>query len=148
MTHWFEDMPPGFRFGGGPVEIGRDDITGFAGDWDPQPFHLDEAAARETHFGGLVASGWHTLLIGFRLSIGAGIWNAASMGASGMDEVRFLRPVFPGDLLRLEAEVVSAEPSRSRPDRGRLRIRHDILNQHGERVASFIGNHLMKRRPD
>lgn len=147
MTHYWEDMPVGFRFTAGPVEVTREAVTGFAEDWDPQPFHLDEDAARASHFGGLVASGWHTLLLGFRMSLEAGIWNDASMGASGMDEVRFLRPVFPGDRLRLEAEVIAAERSRSRPDRGRLRLRHTILNQDGVAVAGFVGNHLVRTRP-
>ena len=76
----------------------------------------------------------------------ADVWNEASMGASGMDEVRWFKPVFPGDEIHVEAEVVSAERSRSRPDRGRVRIRHDVVNQAGERVATYIGNHLIKAR--
>ena len=146
MSRYFQDLPVGFRFTTAAREISRDGIVAFARDWDPQEFHLDEAAAAESHFGGLIASGWQTLLIAFNLSMEAGVWDEASMGASGMDEVRWFKPVFPGDEIHVEAEVVSAERSRSRPDRGRVRIRHDVVNQHGEKVASYIGNHLIKVR--
>lgn len=146
MSRYLEDLPVGFRFTTASRVLSRDGIVAFARDWDPQDFHLDEAAAAESHFGGLIASGWQTLLIAFNLSMEAGVWDEASMGASGMDEVRWFRPVFPGDEIHVEAEVVSAERSRSRPDRGRVRIRHDVVNQHGETVASYIGNHLIKAR--
>lgn len=143
---YFEDMPVGFRFTTGEAGLSREEITDFAREWDPQPFHLDDEAAAETHFGALVASGWHTLLVAFRLSLGAGIWDQASMGASGMDEVRWLRPVFPGDRIHVEAEVLAAERSASRPDRGRVRIKNAVVNQKGETVASFTANHLIKAR--
>lgn len=143
---YFDDLPVGFRFATGEAEVDRASVLEFAREWDPQPFHLDEAAAGASHFGGLIASGWQTLLIAFNLSLGAGVWDEASMGASGMDEVRWLRPVFPGDRLHVEAEVVAAERSASRPDMGRVRIRHEVVNQSGETVASYIGNHLIAVR--
>ena len=143
---YFEDLPVGFRFATGEAEVDRASVLEFAREWDAQPFHLDEAAAQASHFGGLIASGWQTLLIAFNLSLGAGVWDEASMGASGMDEVRWLRPVFPGDRLHVEAEVVAAERSASRPDMGRVRIRHEVVNQSGETVASYIGNHLIAVR--
>ncbi|GGD26925.1 MaoC family dehydratase [Sinisalibacter lacisalsi] len=143
---YFEDLPVGFCFSTGSRALTREEVVDFARDWDPQEFHLDEDAARASHFGALIASGWQTLLVAFNLSMAAGIWDEASMGASGMDEVRWFKPVFPGDAIHVEAEVVTAERSRSRPDRGRVRIRHDVVNQHGEKVASYIGNHLIKAR--
>ncbi len=143
---YFEDLPVGFRFSTGAAVVDRDAIVAFARDWDPQPFHLDDDAAAASHFGGLIASGWQTLLIAFNLSLRAGVWDEASMGASGLDEVRWLRPVFPGDRLHVEAEVLAAERSASRPDRGRVRIRHEVVNQSGEVVASYIGNHLIAAR--
>lgn len=146
MAHYFEDMPVGFRFTTGEAEMTKDEIVAFAGRWDPQAFHLDEEAAKASHFGGLVASGWHTLLTGFTLSMQAGVWDEASMGASGMDEVRFLKPVFPGDRLHAVVEVVAAERSRSRPDRGRVKLRHEVINQDGVAVARFTGHHLVKTR--
>ena len=142
----FEDLPVGFRFTTAGRRLTRDEIVSFAQDWDPQDFHTDEAAAAESHFGGLVASGWQTLLIAFNLSMQAGVWDEASMGASGMDEIRWLKPVFPGDTIQVEAEVIEATRSASRPDRGRVRIRLDVINQHGEKVASLIGNHLIRAR--
>jgi acyl dehydratase len=146
MTRHFEELPVGFRFTTGSRTLSREEIVGFAREWDPQAFHLDEAAAAESHFGGLVASGWQTLLVAFNLSMQAGIWDEASMGASGMDEVRWFKPVFPGDTIHVEAEVIAAERSKSRPDRGRVRIRNEVVNQHGEKVASMIGNHLIRAR--
>ncbi|TYB82295.1 MaoC family dehydratase [Maritimibacter fusiformis] len=143
---YFEDLPVGFRFSTGAAVVDRDAIVAFARDWDPQSFHLDDDAAAASHFGGLIASGWQTLLIAFNLSLRAGVWDEASMGASGLDEVRWLRPVFPGDRLHVEAEVLAAERSASRPDRGRVRIRHEVVNQSGEVVASYIGNHLIAAR--
>jgi len=146
MSLYFDELPVGFRFTTASRTISRDEIVGFARDWDPQDFHLDETAASMTHFGGLIASGWHTLLVAFNLSMQAGIWDEASMGASGMDEIRWLKPVFPGDSLHVEAEVIEATRSASRPDRGRVRIRADVMNQFGDKVASMIGNHLIKVR--
>lgn len=143
---YFEDLPVGFRFSTGEAEVDRAAIMDFARTWDAQPFHLDDAAAQASQFGGLIASGWQTLLIGFNLSLGAGIWDEASMGASGLDEVRWSQPVRPGDRLHVEAEVVGAERSASRPDRGRVRIRHEVVNQTGAVVASYIGNHLIAVR--
>jgi acyl dehydratase len=142
----FDELPVGFRFSTDEVEVDRASVVGFAKEWDAQPFHLDEDAAAASHFGGLIASGWQTLLIAFNLSLRAGVWDEASMGASGLDDVRWLRPVFPGDRLHVEAEVVAAERSASRPDRGRVRIRHEVVNQSGETVASYIGNHLIAVR--
>ena len=149
MQHYFEDLPVGFTFTTGSQVVTRDDIVGFARDWDPQPFHLDEEAAAKSHFGTLIASGWQTLLICFNLSMKAGIWDEASMGASGVDEVRWHRPTLPGDEIYAVGEVVSAEPSR-RADRGYVSMRYEVFRKRAqdgdERIASYIGNHIMRTR--
>lgn len=144
MSHYFDDLPVGFVFQTEAETLTREDILNFARTWDPQPFHTDEEAARDSHFGSLIASGWHTILVGFNLALKAGIWNEASMGASGVDEVRWYRPVLPGDRVYVRGEVIAAERSHSRPDRGRVRILYDIHREDGEKVASYIGNHLIK----
>ncbi|MEC7764532.1 MAG: MaoC family dehydratase [Pseudomonadota bacterium] len=143
---YFEDLPVGFTYRSGEAALTREAIVRFATEWDPQPFHVDEAAAAESHFGTLIASGWHTLLIAFNLAMQSGVWDEASMGASGMDEVRWFLPAVPGDVIHVRAEVVSAERSKSRPDRGRVSFRNDIHRADGKRIASYIGNHLMKAR--
>ncbi|MAM60391.1 MaoC family dehydratase [Maritimibacter sp. UBA3975] len=143
---YFEDLPVGFAFRTAEAELTREAIVKFAQEWDPQPFHLDEAAAAESHFGTLIASGWHTLLIAFNLGMQADVWNESSMGASGMDEVRWFLPAQPGDRIHVRCEVVSAERSKSRPDRGRVAVRNDVHRADGTRIASYIGNHLVKAR--
>ena len=143
---YFDELPVGFRFSTGEAVVDRASVVAFAREWDPQPFHLDEDAAAASHFGGLIASGWQTLLVAFNLSLRAGVWDEASMGASGMDEVRWYKPVRPGDRLHVETEVLTAELSASRPDRGRVRFRHEVVNQSGAVVASFISNNLIAAR--
>lgn len=147
MMKYFDDLPVGFTFTTATRALDRDEIVGFASEWDPQPFHLDEAAAAESHFGGLIASGWQTLLVAFRLTLEADVWTGASMGASGLDEVRWLKPVRPGDEIFVVSEVIQAERSASRPDRGRLRILNKVMIGPEDQVASFIGNVLVKTRP-
>lgn len=146
MSKYFEDLPVGFAYRTQARELTRDAIVEFAQEWDPQPFHLDEAAAAKSHFGQLIASGWHTLLIAFNLSMEAGIWDEASMGASGMDEVRWFKPAVPGDVIHVEAEVIEATRSQSRPQFGRVRFRYDVIRGDREKIASYIGNHLVKAR--
>ncbi|MBV7408664.1 MaoC family dehydratase [Maritimibacter sp. DP1N21-5] len=146
--HYFEDMPVGFSFTTGSRVLTREDIVGFARDWDPQPFHLEEAAAAKSHFGTLIGSGWQTLLVCFNLAMEAGVWDEASMGASGMDEVRWLKPSLPGDEIYAVGEVISAEPSR-RGDRGYVRFAYDVMRKReggDEKIASYIGNHIIKTR--
>lgn len=146
MSHYFEDMPVGFSFETESATLTREAIVGFAKDWDPQPFHLDEKAAEQSHFGTLIASGWHTLLTAFNLAMQAGVWDESSMGASGMDEVRWLQPARPGDEIHVAAEVIEATRSASRPTFGRVRFRYAVIRQDGEVIASYIGNHLIKAR--
>ncbi len=107
---------------------------------------LDVNAATESLFGGLIASGFHSLSLCFRLFIQSGLLTACSMGSPGIDELRWLAPVRPGDTLHTEVEVVEIKPSRSKPDRGILRLKYVAINQHGDAVLTFIINHFVKRR--
>ena len=146
---WFEDMPVGRVDLFGQVEVTREEVLEFAGKYDPQPFHLDdEAAAANPLFGRLAASGWHTACLGMRMtvdywaSLGGGV-----LAGAGIDELRWLKPVFPGDWLRCESEVVDARPSASRPEIGIVRKRLTIFNQDDVAVMSQTANVVMRRRP-
>ncbi len=144
---FLDDLPEGYRFDTGSRTLSEADILAFAREHDPQPFHLDREAAEATHFGGLIASGFHTLLTAFALTLEADIWNEASLGSPGMDKLRWLKPVRPGDTLRVSAEVRSSTPSGSRPDRGRAVIAYAVLNQKGETVMTYECVHIFRRRP-
>jgi len=142
-----DDLAPGQVYELGRRTLGRDEIVAFARDWDPQPFHLDETAAAASIYGGLIASGWHTVCVFMRLYADGLLARAAAMGSPGVDELRWLRPVRPGDTLAARLEVLEVRPSRSKPDRGILRARAVTLNQHGEEVLSFVATLFFKRRP-
>lgn len=142
---YLDDLVPGFRFATAEREITEAQILDFARQWDPQPFHTDPEAARESIYGGLIASGFHTVLISFLLTLEAGVWREASMGSPGIETLEWSRPVRPGDRLRAEGEVLSVTPSASRPDRGRAVIRYLVLTQDGE-VARYTTTHILKRR--
>ena len=144
---YFDDFKVGDKFATATKTVTEDMIVGFAKVYDPQPFHIDPAAAKHTHFGGLIASGFQTLAIGFRLIWDTGILAAASMGSPGFDELRWLRPVRPGDTLRVEMEVVESRPSQSKPDRGIMRGAYRYLNQSDEAVLTYTAMHLLRRRP-
>ncbi len=145
---YFDDLPVGYSFETGARTLDLAGITGFAGTWDPQPFHVDAEAAAASPYGGIIASGFHTLLTAFTLTLEADIWNEASMGSPGMDEIRWRQPVRPGDNLRVRAEVVDANASASRPDRGRTTIRYDVLNQEDALVMQFTATHILRRNPE
>jgi acyl dehydratase len=122
------------------------EIQRFAAEYDPQPFHMDETAARETLFGGLVASGWHTAGMMMRLIVGGGLPIAGGIIGSG-GELLWTKPVRPGDTLHVECEVLEITPSRSKPDRGMVVVRCVTLNQHGEMVQSFTPKLVVPQRP-
>jgi len=143
---FFDDLPKGFTFETGSRTLTEDDIIGFARQWDPQYFHIDAQAAAESPYGGLIASGFHTMLTAFNLSLETGVWTEASMGSPGFDSVRWLRPVRPGDTLRVKGEITSSTPSESRPDRGRTGFRHIVFNQNDEVVMTFDSVVIMARR--
>lgn len=146
MAMYFEDFPVGFVHETEAREMPMDEILGFARQWDPQPFHIDPAAAKDTIYGGIIASGWHTLVVAFLLWYQSGLWAEASMGSPGMENIRWLKPVRPGDSLRVRAEVIDSQPSKSRPDRGRITVRNEVYNQADEKVAEYTGVHILKRR--
>lgn len=125
----------------------REDIVGFARQYDPQAFHTDEDAARRTIYGGLIASGWQTVGVTFRLAVDGLIHRVASMGSPGVDEIRWLKPVRPGDTVRVRAEVLEVRPSQSKPDRGLVRVRYETRNQRDEVVLTMIGMGMFGRRP-
>lgn len=143
---YFDDMPVGFRFKTGSRTLTAQAIKRFAQEWDPQPFHLDEQAAKASPFGALIASGFHTLLTAFRLTVEASVWAESSMGGPGMKEVRWIKPVFADDTIRVEAEVLAARASRSKPDRGFVEVRYDVFNQSDEMVAQYQATHILRRR--
>ncbi len=142
----FDDFEVGQRFVSGGVTLSESQILDFAMTYDPQPFHIDQVAAAESPFGGLIASGFQTLALTFRIFYQANVINAASLGSPGFDELRWLKPVRPGDTLHVEAEVMELRPSKSKPDRGLLRMAYDTRNQKGESVMTFTAMHILRRR--
>ncbi|MBV9523137.1 MAG: MaoC family dehydratase [Alphaproteobacteria bacterium] len=144
---FLEDFAIGQRFVSPGVTVSESMILDFALRYDPQPFHLDAEAAKETFFGGLIASGFQTLALGFRMLLQLDLFGASSMGSPGIDELRWPRPVRPGDTIHGELEVAETTPSRSKPDRGILKTAVRIVNQRGEDVMTFKGMHLLRRRP-
>ena len=145
---WFDDYAAGESFEFGDRLITADEIVDFARRYDPQPFHTDEAAAARSHFGGLVASGWMTASVAMSLLCEHFIAPASSMGSPGVDVLRWLRPVRPGDRLRLRVRVLETRRSQSKPDRGVVKLRQDMLNQADEVVMSQEGLAMLRRRPD
>lgn len=146
MVEWFDDLKVGTRFKGGEVAVSKDDIIRFASEYDPQPFHLDEEAAKKTVLKGLAASGWHTAAIAMRLAAECRPFGPHPLLGAGVDELRWLKPVRPGDTLRLEGEVVELVPSRSKPQ-GVARVRWTLYDQHGEAVYTFIPIAIVPTRP-
>lgn len=143
---WFDDFEAGERFTFGATTIDEAEIIEFGRKFDPQPFHIDPEAARETIFGGLIASGWHTGSIVMRL-LNDEFLGPASMGSPGLDELRWLAPVRPGDRLTLVAEVLEVRPSRSKPDRGIVKMAHELVNQDGTTVVRSVANMMIARHP-
>ena len=143
---YFEDFKAGDTFGGSSVEVSQEQIIAYARQFDPQPFHTDPAAAKKTLFGELVASGWHTasMTMGLFATSEIGIVNGIIGG--GVEQLSWPRPVRPGDRLTVRSEVLETRPSRSKPDRGMIRVRVDTLNQNGEVVQSFVGQLVVMRR--
>ena len=144
---YLEDFAAGQTYGSGRLRVDEEKIKAFAAEFDPQPFHLDDAAARDSIFRGLAASGWHTAALTMRLLVESELKPAGGIVGAGFDEFRWPRPVRPGDELRVESEVLEVRPSKSRPDQGLIKVRTTTLNQNGEAVQISIGNLLVPRRP-
>ncbi len=143
---YLEDFAVGQIFGSGSLCVGEDQIKSFAAEFDPQPFHLDDAAATTTIFGGLAASGWHTAALTMRLLVEGEMKPAGGIVGAGFDEFRWPKPVRPGDELRIESEVLEVRPSKSRPEQGLIKVRTRTLNQNGEAVQVMVANLVVPRR--
>ncbi len=144
---YLEDFDVGQVFATGRTRIDADQIKAFARQFDPQPFHLDEEAAQNSVFRGLAASGWHTAALTMRLMADGEFKPAGGIIGVGFDELSWQRPVRPGDELYAKSEILDVRPSKSRPDRGLIRVRTTTYNQNDEAVQSFTGNLIVPRRP-
>lgn len=147
-TLYLEDFTPGQRFVGSThIRIEENRVKTFASEFDPQPFHLDEGAANASIFRGLAASGWHTAAVTMRLLVDSGFQPAGGIVGAGFDELRWTRPVRPGDELRVEIKILEVRPSKSRPEQGLIKVRTNTLNQNGEVVQTSVGNLVVPCRP-
>jgi acyl dehydratase len=143
---YLEEFAVGQTYGSGRLTVEKDRIKAFAAEFDPQPFHLDEEAARASIFGGLAASGWHTAALTMRLLVESELKPAGGIVGAGFDEFRWPLPVRPGDELRVESEILEVRPLKSRADRGVVKVKTTTLNQRGEAVQVSIGNLFVPRR--
>jgi len=148
IERYLEDYEPGQTFRSGRFRIDADRIKSFAAEFDPQPFHLDERAASASIFAGLAASGWHTAAITMKLLVASDLAPAGGLVGAGFDELRWPRPVRPGDELRVESEVLEVRRSKSRPDQGVIKVKTTTLNQNNDAVQISVGNLIVRRRPD
>ncbi|HGH4624783.1 TPA: MaoC family dehydratase [Enterobacter hormaechei] len=147
--HYLEDLAPGQRFGGNArAFIETDRVKAFASEFDPQPFHLDETAASMSIFRGLAASGWHTAALTMRLLVDSEFRPAGGIVGAGVDELRWPRPVRPGDELRVESEVLEVRLSQSKPHQGLVKVRTTTLNQNGETVQVHVATLVVPVRPE
>jgi acyl dehydratase len=147
IEQYLEDFAVGQVYRSGRLRIDKEGIIAFAAQFDPQSYHLDEDAARTSVFGGLVASGWHTAALTMRLVADGELRPAGGILGVGFDQLSWPRPVRPGNELHVESEVLEVRPSKSRPDRGLVRVRTTTLNQNDEAVQIYTGNLLVPRRP-
>ena len=145
---YFEDLEVGAETLFGHYDVTREEVLEFARKYDPQPFHLSDEAAAKTHFGRLAASGWHTGAMSMAVMMGAALSKnpQASLGSPGVDELRWLKPVHPGDRLTVRGKILEKTPSRSKPDLGSIRTQIIVTNQHGVDVMRYIEIVLMQRR--
>jgi acyl dehydratase len=142
----FEDFPPGHFGTFGPRHVTREEIIAFAAEFDPQPMHLDEEAAKHSMLNGLSGSGWHLCSVVMRMMVDGFLGNAASLGSPGVDEVRWLAPLRPGDDLTLDVEVMQARPSRSRPQTGIVTFRCRARNAAGQLLCELVSPIMIGRR--
>ncbi|WP_066811002.1 MaoC family dehydratase [Sphingomonas asaccharolytica] len=145
---YFEDLLVGTKASFGRYEVTREEVVEFATKYDPQPFHLSDEAAAQTYFGRLSASGWHTAAMAMRMAVeNMRGQRSASLGSPGIDELRWLKPVYPGDTLRCETELLDKRVSQSRPEMGITKGRTTVFNQRDEAVMTFVANGLIRTRP-
>lgn len=144
---YFEDLEPGATASFGCYEVTREEVIEFASKYDPQPFHLSDEAAATTHFGRISASGWHTCAMVMRMMVdNITERRQAGLGSPGLDELRWLKPVYPGDTLRVETTLLDKTQSRSRPEMGSFRSEVKVFNQHDALVATMKSIGLIRRR--
>lgn len=143
---YFEDFKIGETLEMGRRVVDRDEVVTFAKAFDPQPFHVDEAAARDSFFGGLIASGWHTCAMVMRMMCDSYLLDAASLGSPGVDNIRWLKPVRPGDTIRATRTILDARTSKSKPDIGIVQSRWEVFNQHDELVMTMEGIGMFRVR--
>lgn len=144
--YYWDDFTPDWTYESPPRTLGADEIVRFAREYDPQVFHTDEEGAKATPFGGLIASGWQTCGVMMRLMCDGYLVDSACLGSPGLDELRWLKPVRPGDALRLRTTALEQTPSRKDSSRGTVKFRWEVLNQNGEIVCSIVGRQLFRRR--
>ena len=143
---YFEDFTVGQTFASGRIRVEPERIKSFAAEFDPQPFHLDDEAAKKTFFGGLAASGWHTAALTMRLLVQGSLEPAGGIIGAGFEEFRWPRPVRPGDVLRVESEILEVRESKSRPTQGIIKVRNTTFNLDGDPVQVFVGSLVVQRR--
>jgi len=144
---YWEDFQPGAVAVYGPRLVTREEIVAFAVEFDPQPMHLDEAAASATMLGGLAASGWHTCCLLMRMLNDGFILNSSSMGAPGIEEVRWLKPLRPGTRIRVRSTVLETRPSNSRPEMGLVKMQHEVLDETDAVLTTLTSTAMMGRKP-
>jgi acyl dehydratase len=145
---YFEDLVVGAARDFGSYQVTREEVLEFARNYDPQPFHLSDEAAAKTHFGRIAASGWHTAAMTMAVIARAVVdEEQAGLGSPGIDELRWLKPVYPGDTLHVRGEILEKTPSRSKPEIGSFRTRTTVTNQDGVPVMTFVSIVLIRRRP-
>ncbi|MET0310506.1 MAG: MaoC family dehydratase [Burkholderiaceae bacterium] len=146
IKYYWEDLQPGTVRDLGTITPTAQEIKDFAAQFDPQPFHLDEEAAKDSIFGGLCASGWHTCSMAMKLMVTNFLQDSASMGSPGLESVKWLKPVFPGDTLNLRHTITESRPLNKRPDIGLVRTTWEMFNQEGEKVLHMEGYGMFRRR--
>lgn len=146
IKYYWEDLAPGSVRELGSITPSAEDIKEFAEQFDPQPFHIDEAAGRRSIFGNLCASGWHTCSLAMKLTVENFLNESSSMGSPGLESLRWLKPVYPGDTLRLQHTILESRPLRTRTDTGLVRSSWDLFNQNDEKVLRMEGYGMFRRR--
>ncbi len=144
---YYEDFPPGTLIDCGSRVVSKEEIIRFAREFDPQPFHIDEVAAEKTHFGGVVASGWHSGSLSMRMVVDAVMQDSSCMGSPGIERLRWLKPLRADTLVNVKFRVLEAELSKSRPDRGRLKVVFELYDDKGELLMDSIAIVLFGCRP-
>ena len=148
VRFYWEDFPAGSAREFGSKTVTREAIVAFASEFDPQPFHVDEEAGKRSLFGGLCASGWHTVSMTMRMMCDEYLLESASLGSPGLENLKWTRPVYPGDTLRVRLQVLEARPMASKPHVGLVRSRWEVMNQRSETVLTMEGWGMFARRPN